>query len=94
MIVADRIADVHDIAKLFEVVNEFIGALQEKPEIQHIAVALRPGRIKLEKNRLLPESCVRKDQASGWHKTRSQADVRAARCAETALQRVRGDWSH
>ena len=45
MTFVDRIADARDIAEIFDLVNEFIGALQSKPDIEQISLALRPARI-------------------------------------------------
>jgi hypothetical protein len=41
----DRIADARDIAQVFDLVNEFISAMQDAGEIGQMRSAVRPGRI-------------------------------------------------
>jgi hypothetical protein len=43
--IVDRIPDAHDIAAVFDLVNDFISALQEKRDIEQILSTLRAARI-------------------------------------------------
>jgi hypothetical protein len=92
----DRIADAHDIAEVFDLVNEFIGALQSKPDIHEIPFALRPARISTADDlaywlNLLSDEIKRLDTAN---KQIPDAMFALHAVLETALQRLRGDWYH
>ena len=94
MTFVDRIADARDIAEIFDLVNEFVDALQHAGEIQQIPIEVRPGRISTADDlsywpRLISEEIKRRDAAEvetpdvmfGLHTV-----------LETALQRLRSDW--
>jgi hypothetical protein len=92
----DRIADARDIAEVFDLVNEFIGALQSKPDFEQIPVALRPARISTADDltywlTLLSDEIKRRDALD-----EESPDVIFALHAvlETALQKLRGNWYH
>ena len=92
----DRIADAHDLANVFDLVNEFIVGLYHAHQIHEIPTALRPGRIATADDlaywlRLLSEEIKQRDAADN-----EIPDVMFALHAvmETALQRLRNDWSH
>ena len=92
----DRIADARDLADVFDLVNEFIVGLYHAHQIHEIPTALRPGRIATADDlaywlRLLSEEIKQRDAADN-----EIPDVMFALHAvmETALQRLRNDWSH
>jgi len=92
----DRIADARDIAEVFDLVNEFIGALQEKRDIEQIPTALRPATISTADNlaywlNIVSDEIRRRDAAE-----EGIPEVMFALHAvlETAVQKLRGDWYH
>ena len=96
MTFVDRIADARDIAEVFDLVNEFVSALQEKPDFNHIPDTLRPARIDTADDlvywlNLVSDEIKRRDAAE-----EEIPDVMFALHAvlETALQRLRRDWYH
>jgi hypothetical protein len=77
-------------------VNEFIGALQSKPDIQQIPFALRPARISTADDlaywlNLLSDEIKRLEAAD---EEIPDAMFALHAVLETALQRLRGDWYH
>jgi hypothetical protein len=96
MTFVDRIADARDIGEIFDLVNEFVEALQHAGEIQKILSEVRPGRISTADDLsywlgLLSEEIKRRDAAEV-----ETPDVMFGLQAvlATALQRLRSDWYH
>jgi hypothetical protein len=96
MTFVDRIADARDIAEMFDLVNEFVDALQHAGEIQQIPTEVRPGRISTADELsywlgLITEEIKRRDAAD-----QETPDVMFGLQAvlATALQRLRSDWYH
>ena len=96
MTFVDRIADACDIAQVFDLVNEFISAMQDAGEIQQMPSAVRPGRMNTADDLsywfgLASEEISRQDN--------SEDDTPVVVFAlhavlETALQRLRTGWYH
>ena len=96
MTFVDRIADARDLSEIFDLVNEFIGALQEKRDIEQIPATLRPARISTADDlaywlNIVSDEIRRPDTAE-----EEIPDVMFAVHAvlETAVQRLREDWYH
>jgi hypothetical protein len=96
MTFVDRIADARDIAEIFNLVNEFVEALQHAGEVHQIPVAIRPGRINTADDlsywlRLVSEEIRRRDAAD-----QETPDVMFGLQAvlAAALQIVRSDLYH
>lgn len=96
MTFVDRIADARDLSEVFELLNEFIGTLQEKRDIEQLPATLRPARISTADDlaywlNIVSDEIRRRDTAE-----REIPDVMFAVHAvlETAVQKLRGDWHH
>ena len=96
MTLVDRIADARDLSEVFELVNEFIGALQAKRDIDQIPATLRPARISTADDlaywlNIVSDEIRRRDAAE-----EGIPEVMFALHAvlETAVQKLRGDWYH
>jgi hypothetical protein len=96
MTFVDRIADASDIAEIFNLVNEFISAMQDAGEIHQIPSAVRPGRINIADDLsywfgLASDEIRRRDTAE----EETPVAVFALHAVlETALLRLRSDWYH
>ena len=94
MTFVDHIADATDIRDVFELVNEFVGALNYAHEIHHIPLGLRPGPIDTAEAitywlSLISEEIKRRD---GIQETTPDCMFAMHAVLETAAQKVCGGW--
>ena len=94
MTFVDHIADATDIRDVFELVNEFVGALDYANEIREIPVGLRPGPIDTADAlsywlSLISDEIKRRDSIQ---ETTPDCMFAMHAVLETAVQKVCGGW--